>query len=282
MTSVGTNGNDLDHLDQEGNNPKVLLFIETDEQKQSLHHPFRKKILKALSAGIEDYETQITTEIKTLKDGTGLKHSLELKRPIQRYWLTVSELVDELCYRYPKLEITSYQCYYHLQKLEEQGLVEQDPAPEFNDDGKKRRIRGRRFRAAARFFIAYNPGFSPGNPIPCVEFLQNNWNLTPTKKDCEDLTDLIFQQDMALFKALEHLAAHLNEPDMDSVTLSVLLERLAHVFLSDNHEFIERYRKAKAILIRAGGRFLESDTKDMDVTQTSDAKGTGTRGCVNE
>lgn len=260
-------------ISQAESSPRTLLLIEHDEQKESLHHPIRKHIIRVLSAGINDFETEVTTEVQTLDDGTGLTHSVEVRRPIQRYWLTVPEIVEELENKYPELKITSHQCYYHLQKLEEQDLVEQDPPSEFDDDGRKKRTRGLQFRSVARFFIYHRPKFSTDSPYPCIDFLQNGWGIEPSEEDCKELTNLILEQDMVLFNALEKLVNQMNASAIDSVSFSVLLERLAHVLLSDNDEFIERYRDAKRILLRSGGEILWS---------VNTVEGKETRGKAND
>lgn len=276
-----TNVDELTQLDQVERNPKILLLIEADEQKESLQHPVRNHILRVLSVGINDYEIETTTEKKTLEDGTGLTHSVELRRPIQRYWMTVPETIGEFRQRYPELKLTSHQCYYHLQKLEELGLVIQDPPSKLDKNGKKKRTRGIQYQAAARFFLT-RPGFSPGNPDSCVKFFQNGWGFTPSVEDCEQLIHLLVEQDLLIFRTFEHLAGHMKVFDLDSVSLSVLLERLAHIFLSDNDEFIERYRNVKKILIRSGGGFLGPVATLTSPIENDDVEKEDTRGKINE
>jgi DNA-binding transcriptional ArsR family regulator len=277
---VTINADEQARSQQMESSPKILLLIEDDDQKESLHHPIRKQILRVLSAGIHDYETEVTTNVRTLEDGTGLTHSVEVRRPIQRYWMAVPEIVERLKQRYPEHGITSYQCYYHLQKLEEQGLVEQDPPSEFEDNGRKKRTRGIQFRSAARFFIYHKPGFSVDGTNPCLEFLQKGWGLDPSEKDCEELAQLVAEQDQTLFKTLENLVKHMDGSAVDSVSFSILLDRLAHVFLSDDDEFIERYRDAKRILVRSGGERLVSD--EAQSSGTEDVKEEETRGKNDE
>jgi hypothetical protein len=277
---VTTNADEQAQNQQMESSPKILLLIEDDDQKESLHHPIRKQILRVLSVGIDDYETEVTTDVRTLEDGTGLTHSVEVRRPVQRYWMAVPEIVKRLEQRYPEHQITSYQCYYHLQKLEEQGLVEQDPPLEFDENGRKKRARGIQFRSAARFFIYHRPGFSKIGTNPCLEFLQDGWGLEPSEKDCEELTQLIAEQDQTLFKTLESLVKHMDGSAVDSVSFSILLDRLAHVFLSDNDEFIERYRDAKRILVRSGGEHLVS--RGTQSNRTDDVKEEETRGKNDE
>jgi hypothetical protein len=277
---VTTNADEQAQNQQMESSPKILLLIEDDDQKESLHHPIRKQILRVLSVGIDDYETEVTTDVRTLEDGTGLTHSVEVRRPVQRYWMAVPEIVKRLEQRYPEHQITSYQCYYHLQKLEEQGLVEQDPPLEFDDNGRKKRARGIQFRSAARFFIYHRPGFSKESPNPCLEFLQGGWGLEPSEEDCEELTQLVAEQDQALFRTLENLVRHMDGSAVDSVSFSILLDRLAHILLSDNEEFIKRYRDAKRILVRSGGEHLVSD--ETLSSGTEDVKKEETRGNNDE
>jgi len=259
VISVVANVNSAIGCDQTNSNPKTLLVVETEEQKESLYHPIRKHILKVLSAGRSEYETEVTTEVQTLEDGTGLTRSIQVRRPVQRYWMTVPEIVESLGLRYPSHKITNYQCYYHLQKLREQNLVEQDPPFEFDDDGRKKRTRGLLFRSAARFFIYHKPSLSQDSPRPCLDFLRNGWGLEPSEEDCKLLTELILEQDQILFSTMEHLVDHMDESAVDSMTFSLLLDRLAHVILSDNDKFIERYRNAKRILVRSGRSCLNTD-----------------------
>lgn len=267
--------------DLTGNSPKILLLIEDDEQKESLRHPIRKRILRVLSVGVLDYETEVTTEVQTLDDGTGLTRSVEVRRPVKRYWMVVPEIVEQFEKRYPEHEITNYQCYYHLQKLEEQGLVEQDPPPEFDERGRKKRVRGLQFQSAARFFIQNSPRFSKDCTTSCIELLQNVWRLEPSEEDSKKLIQLIAEQDQALLSAFEYLVSHMDDP-VDSMSFSLLLDRLAHVYLSDNERFIERYRDAKRILVRSGGEYLDADVTVPTPVVKDDAKEQETRGNIDD
>jgi hypothetical protein len=74
----------------------------------------------------------------------------------------------------------------------------------------------------------------------------------------------------------------MNESAIDSVTFSVLLDRLAHVFLSDNDKFIERYRDAKRILIRSSRGHQDADRIWTIPNDIDDAKEEETRGSINE
>jgi hypothetical protein len=255
-----------------GDNQKVILLIETEGQKRSLLHPIRKRILKVLSIGIDDYQTKTETTVENLEDGTDLVHHVHVKKPIRRYWMTVPEIVDALKQRNSKQKVTVYQCYYHLDKLCEQGLVEQDPHSIINEKKNKKRIRGKRFRSAARYFLSNHPTIFSDNTNQILNLLEEQLGLNPSNEDGKQLIDLVMDQDKALFNTLEYLASHLNHSDSDCVTLPVLLERLAHVYLSNDEEFIERYRDVKEILIRSGGKFLETDEVVNPPVQKGDVK----------
>jgi len=262
-------------------NSRILFQVENNEQKESLHHPIRKRILRILSMGLLDHETEVITKVQTLEDGTELTHSFEVKRPVKRYWMGVSEIIEQFEKRYPEREITNYQCYYHLQKLEEQGLVEQDPPPEYDKSGKKKRIRGLQFRSAAKFFLQHSPRLENENPKNCIKFLQEVWGLEFSKEDRERLQQLISEQDRTIFDAFEYLVSNMEVP-VDNMSLSLLLDRLAHVYLSDNDQFIERYRDAKRILVQSGGDYLTSDSTTSTHTGNDDVKDQETRGYANE
>lgn len=251
---------------------KSLLLVESDEQKESLRHPIRKRILRTLSLGVADFETEITKKEETLNDGTGLTHSVEVRRPIKRYWMDVPEIIEQFEKRYPEREITSFQCYYHLQKLEEQGLVKQDPPTEYDKNGKKKRCRGLQFKSAARFFIQNRPSFTNDNSTTCIKFMQDLWGLNISVEDCEKLIQLNTEQDEILFNAFEYLASRI-EGSFDSMSVPLMLDRLAHVYLSDNDRFIERYRDAKRILVLSGGNYLDSGVKTPTHVERDETRG---------
>ncbi len=262
-------------------NSKILLLVEEEEQKTSLRHPIRKRILAILSSGVLDYETEVTKKVETLNDGTGLTHSVEVRRPFKRYWMDVPEIIGQFEKRYSDYEITSYQCYYHLQKLEEQGLVKQNPLPEYDTNGKKKRVRGLQFRSVARFFLQDRPRLTDESRITCIKFVQDLWDIEISDEDSERLIQLISEQDKTLFDAFEHLASHI-EGLVDNMSFPLLLDRLAHVYLSDDENFIERYRDAKRILVRSGGNYLDSEASVLTSTKKEDVDEQGIGGNVNE
>ncbi|MHA2230530.1 MAG: hypothetical protein ACXABL_15115 [Candidatus Thorarchaeota archaeon] len=244
-------------LHETGDNPRTIFLVQTEEQQTTLQHSVRKEILKVLAAGISDFETETRSKVNTLEDGTAMTHLVEVRRPIRRYWMSVPEIVKELQKRHPKPRITNYQCYYHLQKICNQGLAEQDPHSNDDSKGKKKRIRGKRYRIAARFFISYQMPDLQSHQSSAHDLLSKGWGINVSEEDGERLKDLMSQQDKALFDALKHLAANLIESENNCVTLPVMLERLAHVYLSNDENFIERYRDVQEILVRYGGRLFE-------------------------
>ncbi|NHJ14411.1 MAG: hypothetical protein EAX95_12100 [Candidatus Thorarchaeota archaeon] len=235
------------------NEPKVLLLVNSNEQKRSLQDNVRMQILGVLSKGVIDFRVDKKTESNTLEDGTNITHLVEVKKPVTRYWMSVPEIAAELREKNSDTFVTNYQCYYHLQKLRNQGLVVQNPAPEFNPEGTERRIRGKQFRTAARFFITNHSSTSLNDFTVLLEFLERRWGVRPSERARKRLRQIITEQDELLFDALEHLVSQMDTQETDDVTLPYKLERLAHLYLSNNEEFIERYNEARHILVQAGG-----------------------------
>ncbi|MFX1369304.1 MAG: PAS domain-containing protein, partial [Promethearchaeota archaeon] len=127
--------------------------LETSDQKNSLYHPLRREILKALGQGLEGFETEVKKSERTLEDGTIVTEEVTLKKPVKRFWLNVKEILKLIRQNDPKLKISVFNCYYHLRKLQEQGLVEQFPPATVEDADDSRRVRGMYFRSAAKFFV---------------------------------------------------------------------------------------------------------------------------------
>ena len=270
VITVIVDSDNNDQLPYIEDNPKIILLVTSEEQKATLLHPIRKPILKVLSTGKSDFETMTTTENTVLEDGTGLTHLVEIKKPIRRYWMTIPEIVVELQQKHPALEITSQMCYYHIEQLRTLGLVVQNPPSDFDEKGMKIRVRGKQFRTVARFFILSNQCVSANNSDALLSCLNNVWGIVPSEEDKDQLLDLLYQQEQALYSIFEKLSVHTTDFDIDSVSLSLLLERLAHVYLSDDEQFIEGYRKVKQALIRSGARFLAKE--NPEAVETGDTK----------
>lgn len=131
---------------------KDFMVLETSEQRQSLYDPLRREILRVLDTGVDDFETEVRqSQPIPLEDGSIVTEEVTIKRPIRRLWMTAQEIVDMVESKGEDLGLTQYNCYYHLHKLRDQGLVEQYPPSDEIDSGK--RVRGMYFRSAAKFFV---------------------------------------------------------------------------------------------------------------------------------
>jgi PAS domain S-box-containing protein len=138
-----------------------FLVLETRDQKESLYHPIRLEILRALNQGFEDFATEAKRTEKQLDDGTIITEEVTTRKPIRRLWMSVHEILATIKENRPKLKISNFNCYYHLKKLHEQGLVEQYPPPKKGEKGSSRRVRGMFFRTTARFFVPTTFEISP-------------------------------------------------------------------------------------------------------------------------
>ena len=133
---------------------RIVLRLETNEQKSTLQHPIRSKILKVLGAGTLYFQVATDTKEKFFKDGTGITRLVSTKTPFQRHWMTVVEIQEVVKANYPYINITDHRCLYHLQKLVELGMVEQFlPAP-LDESGNKQRSPDKHFRTTARYFVS--------------------------------------------------------------------------------------------------------------------------------
>lgn len=130
---------------------KDFMVLETSDQRQSLYDPIRREILRTLDSGIEDFETDVKRSERVLEDGTVVTEEVTIRRPVLRLWMSAQEIVDIINEKDAKLGLSNYNCYYHLHKLRDQGLVEQYPTGDEKDSGK--RVRGMFFRSAAKFFV---------------------------------------------------------------------------------------------------------------------------------
>ncbi|MFX0055325.1 MAG: PAS domain S-box protein [Promethearchaeota archaeon] len=129
-----------------------FLVLETSDQRDSLYHPTRRAILRALDSGQKSFDIAITRSERTLEDGTVLTEEITVKTPSLRYWMNVQEILHQINEASPELDVSVFKCYYHLRKLLEQGLVEQYPPPAEDARGAKR-VRGMYLRSRARFFV---------------------------------------------------------------------------------------------------------------------------------
>ncbi|MFW9907889.1 MAG: PAS domain S-box protein [Candidatus Thorarchaeota archaeon] len=149
------------HLDLHDTKRRDFLVLETREQKESLYHPIRLEILRALDQGYEDVESESKKDEKQLDDGTVITEEVTIRKPYRRIWMSVQEILETIKENRPKLKISNFNCYYHLRKLYEQGLVEQHPPPKKGERGDSKRVRGMFFRTTARFFVPTTFEISP-------------------------------------------------------------------------------------------------------------------------
>jgi PAS domain S-box-containing protein len=138
-----------------------FLVLETHDQKESLYHPIRLEILRALNQGFEAFETEAKKTEKQLDNGTVITEEVTIRKPYRRQWMSVHEILSSIRENRPKLKISNFNCYYHLRKLYEQGLVEQYPPPKEGEGGSAKRVRGMFFRTTARFFVPTTFEISP-------------------------------------------------------------------------------------------------------------------------
>lgn len=256
MTYEGMPADAHEHIESA---PKAILRIETSEQRSSLYHPVRKRILESLASGILDHKVETDTREETLPDGTGVTHLVSRKTPFQRYWMTVIEILDSIKAQYPKTSITKHRCYYHVQKLVELGLVEQYPLSTFDKLGKKRRTRGRQFRSTARFFISCFAKHTPAAADLIFNVLGKNQEVQPSPDDKALLSDLLRQQDEAIISMMERLAGDVTITAAEFSLMPSLLEQTALIMLSDDSSFIRRYNEAREILVGSCGLDCKTD-----------------------
>ncbi|MFW9846023.1 MAG: PAS domain S-box protein, partial [Candidatus Thorarchaeota archaeon] len=138
-----------------------FMVLETSDQRDSLYHPTRRVILSALGTGHMSFISETSRSEKTLDDGSLVTEEITIKRPTIRYWLNVQEILGNIEESNPELKVSVFNCHYHLRKLLEQELVEQYPPPREDKKGTSKRVRGRYFRARARFFVPTTFEISP-------------------------------------------------------------------------------------------------------------------------
>jgi PAS domain S-box-containing protein len=138
-----------------------FMVLETHEQKESLYHPIRLEILRALDQGMEDFRTETKKTEEQLDDGTVITEEVTTRKPSRRLWMSVAEVLAAVQENKPKLKISNFNCYYHLRKLQEQGLVEQYPPPKKGEKGGSKRVRGMYFRTTAKFYVPTTFEISP-------------------------------------------------------------------------------------------------------------------------
>ncbi|TFG27183.1 hypothetical protein EU527_18845 [Candidatus Thorarchaeota archaeon] len=227
---------------------KVRSYVPVTDPElvESFIDPIRRAILVALRYGKEIVKEEVTMEEKVKKDGTKVKTTTVEEKKIQRFWLTVPEIVANVKQYLPEIEVSKYNCYYHLPKLVEQGLVEEFAT---RDEGDTKSKRGIYYRRTAKVFVIINSKMSGDVVATYQRLFKEGLEIKLNEKTWNQLEDLMIKQVEMVDEAMEYLAMHLKEVDIESNTLSDILQGLAYIFLSDNDEFIRIQRDIKRIVL---------------------------------
>ena len=239
---------------------KVRSYVPVTDPDlvESFIDPIRRAILVALRYGTEMItESEPRTQVLVKEDGTKVKTTIVEEKKIQRFWLTVPEIVANVEQYLPEIEVSKYNCYYHLPNLVEQGLVEEF-APGDESDGKSKR--GVYYRRTAKVFVLVDSKMSGDVVGTYMKLFKEGLDVSLNDKKWNHLEDLMIRQVAMVDEATEYLAMHLQEVDVESTALSDLLQGLAHIYLSDNEEFIKIQREIKGIVLTPSC----GPTPDMD------------------
>ena len=159
--------------------------------------------------------------------------------------MTVPEIVANVEQYLPEIEVSKYNCYYHLPKLVEQGLVEEFSTRD--EAGKSKR--GVYYRRSAKVFVIVDSKMSGDVVGTYRKLFAEGLEVDLAGKKWNHLEDLMIRHVEMVDEAMEYLAMHLKEVDVESTALSDLLQGLAYIFLSDNEEFIKIQREIKTIVL---------------------------------
>ncbi|MFX1482253.1 MAG: hypothetical protein ACFFCP_03585 [Promethearchaeota archaeon] len=233
------------------------VTITNRDLVESFRDPIRRAILVALRYGTEAVREHVTTDESVKPDGTRVRTTIVEEKKTQRFWLTVPEIVANAEQYLPEVEVSKYNCYYHLPKLVEQGLVEEF-SPKDEDDSKSRR--GTYYRRTAKVFVIINSKMSGDVVGSYFKVFKEGLDVKIKEKDWAHLEDLMLKQIAMIDEAMEYLATDLRDVDVDSTTLSDLLQGLAYIFLSDNDDFLRIQQEIKKVILTP----CYGSTTDMD------------------
>ena len=236
---------------------RSYFMITNQDLVESFRDPIRRAILVALRYGTEVIKEQTTTEETIKADGTKVRTTVVEEKKSKRFWMTVPEIVANVEQYLPEVEVSKYNCYYHLPKLVEQGLVEEFSQKE-DDDSKSRR--GTYYRRTAKVFILIDSKMSGDVVGSYIKLFKDGLNVDMKEKDWGHLEDLMLRQIDMVDETMEYLATHLKDVDIESTALSDLLQGLAYIFLSDNNEFLEIQNEIKDVILTP----CCGNTTDMD------------------
>ncbi len=227
---------------------KIRSYVPVTDPElvESFIDPIRRAILVALRYGTEAVKENVTFQETVKSDGTKVKTTIVEEKKSQRFWLTVPEIVANVEQYLPEIEVSKYNCYYHLPKLVEQGLVEEFSTKDESDSRSKR---GVYYRRTAKVFVVIDSKMSGDAVNTYLKLFKEGLELDLNQKTLARLEDLLIRQIEMVDEAMEYLAMHLKEVDVESTALSDLLQGLAHIYLSDNTEFVEIQKEIKGIVL---------------------------------
>ncbi|MFW9909776.1 MAG: hypothetical protein ACFFEF_14490 [Candidatus Thorarchaeota archaeon] len=234
---------------------RSYMSITNPEIVDSFLDPVRRAILVALRHGSDD--TKQIIEATVDKDGKIVASKVVGEKVEKRFWMTVPEIVKyvkEFIAEIDGEEVDErkfkYNCYYHLPKLLEQGLIEQYPEREIDAEGKELSSkRGVYYRRAAKVFVVSGSKLSGEIIDQYLTLFGKGFEVGMTAEKENEFKTLISNQIEMLDNATEYLAAHLKEVNLDATALSDLLTGMSYIFLSDNEEFLEIQRNLKKMVL---------------------------------
>ncbi|NHI87986.1 MAG: hypothetical protein EAX87_00605 [Candidatus Thorarchaeota archaeon] len=236
---------------------RSYFMITNRDLVESFRDPIRRAILVALRYGTESIKEHTTTEETIKADGTKVRTTVVEEKKTKRFWLTVPDIVANVEQYLPEVDVSKYNCYYHLPKLVEQGLVEEFSQKD-EDDSKSRR--GIYYRRTAKVFIIIDSKMSGDVVGSYFKLFKDGLNVDMKEKDWGHLEDLMLRQIEMVDETMEYLATQMKDVDIESTALSDLLQGLAYIFLSDNDEFLGIQKEIKDVILTP----CCGNTTDMD------------------
>ncbi len=189
---------------------KIRSYVPVTEPElvESFIDPIRRAILVALRYGTETVKENVSFQETVKSDGTKVKTTIVEEKKTQRYWLTVPEIVANVEQYLPEIEVSKYNCYYHLPKLVEQGLVEEYSTKDESDSRSKR---GVYYRRTAKVFVVIDSKMSGDAVNTYLKLFKEGLELDLNQKTLARLEDLMIRQVNMVDEAMEYLAMHLKE-----------------------------------------------------------------------
>ena len=221
---------------------RSYVTISDPEIVESFLDPVKRAILVTLRKGIDSMKRERKEEIIQKEDGTKVTTTILEEKKVKRFWMTVPEIVQE---NMGEVELSTYNCYYHLPKLIEQGIVE-----EFVPEGKESTTkRGMYYRRTAKVFVVSSAKMSDNLVQQYLTLFEKGFDIDMDRGFRDHLEDLLIRHVEMVDEAIEYLAVHLKEVDMDSTQLNEMLTELSFVFLSDNEEFLRIQKDLKKLVL---------------------------------